>query len=122
MKIIVPSSGEDITSKIDDHFSKAKYFIFMDTQKDVWEVFENEYIHDKHPGDKIAQKAIDLKTENVIVTHIGPHSFEILSKANIKVFYFEKGSVKEAIDKLKRNELAQMFKANKKHGKLFKED
>jgi len=122
MKILVPSSGEDITNKIDEHFSKAKYFIFVDIEKDVWEVFENEYLRDKHPGDKIATKAIDLKAQAMIVNNIGPDAFDILSKANIKVFFFEKGSIKEAIDKFKRNELAQMFKANKKHGKIFKED
>ncbi len=122
MKILVPSSGEDITNKIDEHFSKAKHFIFMDVEKDVWEVLENEYLRDKHPGDKIATKAIDLKVQAMIVASIGPHAFDILSKANIKVFFFEKGTIKEAIDKFKRGELAQMFKANKKHGKLFKED
>ncbi len=122
MKILIPSIGEDITDKIDEHFSKAKYFILMDLEKDVWEFFKNDYIHDKHPGDKMAQKAIDLKVEAMIVTSIGPHAFDILSKANVQVFYFEKGSVKEAIDKFKRQELAQMFKANKKHGRLFKED
>ncbi|NGX32368.1 MAG: hypothetical protein K1060chlam4_00411 [Candidatus Anoxychlamydiales bacterium] len=122
MKILVPASGEDITKKIDEHFSKAKYFIFMDVEKDVWEVLENEYLRDKHPGDKIAAKAIDLKVQAMIVTNIGPHAFDILSKADIKVFFFEKGSIKEAIDKFKRGVLAQMFKANKKHGKLFKED
>jgi len=122
MKILVPSSGEDITKKIDEHFAKAKYFIFMDTEKDVWEVFENEYLRDKHPGDEMAKKAIDLKTQIMIVTSIGPHAFEILSNADIKVFYFEKGSVKDAIDKCKRDQLAQMYKANKKHGKIFKED
>lgn len=122
MKILIPSSGEDISDKIDDHFSKSKYFIFMDSQKDAWEVFENKFTHDKHPGDKMAEKAVEIKTEVVIVSSIGPHSFGILSKANINVFFFEKGTIKEAIDQLKRNELAQMFKANKKHGKLFKED
>ena len=122
MKILVPSLGEDIISKIDTHFAKAKYFIFMDSEKDVWEVFENEFIHEKHPGDKVANKAKEISIDTVIVKNIGPHAFDILKSQEIKIFYFEKGTVKEGIAKLKKNELSQMFKANKKHSNLLGED
>lgn len=122
MKILVPSQGEDIISKIDNHFAKAKHFIFMDTDKDVWEIFENEFIHEKHSGDKIANKAKELNIDTFIVKNIGPHAFDILTNQGVKIFYYEKGSIKDAISKVKKNELSQMFKANKKHSAILGED
>jgi len=122
MRVLIPSEGEDIISDIDESFSKTKFFILIDVDKDIWEVMENEFKHLDHPGDRVAKKAIELKVNKVIVHSIGPHAFDILTKNNIEVFYFEKGEIKVAINKLKKNELAQMFKPNKKHGKFFKED
>ena len=41
----------------------------MDSEKDVWEVFENEFFRDKHPGDEIA-KIGDLEENGNWPTHL----------------------------------------------------
>ncbi len=121
MKIFIPADGEDISNNIDSHFSKAKCFIFFDTDKDTWEIFQNPE-HVKHPGLAIAKIAIGLKVHAVIVQNIGPNSFRALSQDGIKVYISDDISVKEAVYLLKKDSLKQLDKATKKRGKILGED
>jgi len=116
MKILIPADGEDIKDKVDSHLTKAKYFIFMDSDKDVWEVIENKFIDQKgNTIQKIIAMARDLKVEAIIVKNIDQEAFDLFSKEEIKIFIADKENIKEAIDRLKKQELAQIFKPTKKN-------
>ncbi len=116
MKVLIPSQGEDIHSKIDSCFAKSKFFILVDTEKDTWEVIENKKV-DTHSPEKIAHEVIELNIHAIVVKQVGPHIFDIFNKAGVKVYFFEMGEVKEAIDKLKNDQLKLLTEANKQCGR-----
>ncbi|MBN2479967.1 MAG: NifB/NifX family molybdenum-iron cluster-binding protein [Parachlamydiales bacterium] len=120
MRIFVPTEGEDINNKVNVHFCKSKYFILMDTDIDTWEIVENTFLNN-NAEKNVPLKVISLNVHSIIVKNIGPICFETLKKAGIKVYKAENETAKEAIDKLKKDELIKIKKPNKKDSKIFKE-
>ncbi len=109
MKVALLSSGEDLHCQIDEEFGRAKYIILIDSEKDTWEVAENDVPHE-HRGRFVANIIISLKAEAAIVSHIGPVAFALLKEKGIKVFNAQKISVKEAIDLYRKGQLKQLDK------------
>ena len=99
-RVVLPSSGQTVDSVIDSAFGRCKYFIIVeiaDGKIQDYNTVENAgYNEFRGAGIKAAQQVANLKPTAVIVSSIGPNSYDILSQFNIPI-YQHNGSVKSAI-------------------------
>jgi len=106
MKIVIPSTGETLTSLISDTLGRAPFLIFYDSSDEKYESVEN-------PGFQIQDgsglKASDIvlkgKADVLLTMEIGRKSYSLLLKEHIKIEVIKSGgTVKSAVKKyLKRH-------------------
>jgi predicted Fe-Mo cluster-binding NifX family protein len=73
MKIALATDGNSLKDKIALHFGRAKNFLIFDTEKEIFEVFENPEIEVKElPPDFLAKQEVKA----VIAFSLGPRAFE----------------------------------------------
>ena len=103
MKIGVVAEGESLDSFIADDFGHAPFFLIVDSETLDYEVVKNEYMNSMEgAGMKVADAIISLKVDAVITGGIGPHGYEKLTGAGIKVSFDEEGTVEEGITNFNR--------------------
>jgi predicted Fe-Mo cluster-binding NifX family protein len=107
MKIAVSSEGQDLTSRVDPRFGRARWFVFYDSETDEYESRNNDQNLNLPQGAGIqaAQQVLDRNTEVVITGHCGPNAFRTLAAGGARVIVGVEGTVREAIDKFKRGEI-----------------
>jgi len=107
MKIAISSQGEKLDSPIDPRFGRARYLIFYDTDNDSWEALDNQQnMQAAHgAGVQTAQSVANRKVEMVISGNFGPKAGQILGAAGIKTATWADGTVNEAVEKVKNNQL-----------------
>jgi len=105
MKIGISSTGTSLESNVDMRFGRCPYFIIYDTESNDFEHIENQSRQAMGgAGIQAAQMIIDKKVGAVITGNVGPNAYRVLSSANIKVYSGITGTVKDAIEKLKKDE------------------
>jgi len=103
MKIGVVAEGESLDSFIADDFGHAPFFLIVDSETLDYEVVKNEYMNSlEGAGMKVADAIISLKVDAVITGGIGPHGYDKLTGAGIKVSFDEEGTVEEGITNFNR--------------------
>jgi predicted Fe-Mo cluster-binding NifX family protein len=119
MKICLTALEENLDSKIDVRFGRAKNFIVVDLDeyflgKEHFEVVGNNQNLNSVNGAGIqsAQNVVNLKVDAVITGNCGPKAFLILKTENIKVFLAKDITIKEALEKYKNSELELLDSAN----------
>lgn len=108
MKVAVSSSGKTVESDLDPRFGRAQYFIIVDTDTlEVVEVKENTQNLNLPQGAGIqaGKNVAECGVEVVITGNCGPKAFKVLQAAGIKVVTGVQGSIKEAIEKFKKDAL-----------------
>ena len=106
MKVAISSSGTALESNVDTRFGRCPYFIIYDTGDDTFYHVENQSRQAMGgAGVQAAQMIVNQNVEAVITGNIGPNAYKVLSAAAISVYSGTTGSVKNAIDKLKKDEL-----------------
>ena len=105
MKIAFATDGNSLKDKIALHFGRAKNFLIFDTEKEIFEVFENQEIEGKEfPPDFLAKQ--DVKA--VIAFSLGPRAFEKFKNYKIEVFKAIEGTILENIEKFKEGKLKKL--------------
>ncbi len=107
MKVAISSSGKTLESDLDPRFGRAQYFLIVDTDTSELEVKENTQNLNLPQGAGIqAGKTVaECGVKAVITGNCGPKAFQVLQAAGIKVVTGIKGTVKEAIEKFKQDNL-----------------
>jgi len=113
VKVAVTSQGNVLSSQIDVHFGRARYFLVVDTDSGAFTVRDNaaNLSTPHHAGMQGAGILIGLGARAVITGHIGPKAFRTLQAAQVSVYRASSGSVEEAIEKLKAGQLRPIVKA-----------
>ena len=114
MKIAVTSTGKDMESEIDLRFGRAAGFIIYNLDDESFEFVGNEQNLGAAQGAGI-QAAQNISRQNVdavITGHCGPKAFAVLSAAGIKIYTGAEGTVKQALEKYKNNELQEAGSAD----------
>lgn len=107
MKIAFATDGNDLKDKIALHFGRAKNFLIFDTEKKIFEVFENPEIKGKElPPDFLKSQNVDV----VVIFSLGPRAFEKFKNYNIKMYKATVGTIGENIQKFENNELKELEK------------
>ena len=113
MKIAVSSTGDNLESDVDMRFGRCKYFMIVESDSMDFNAISNESVMASGgAGIKAAETIVNQDAEIVLTGNIGPNAHRTLSAAGIKVFTGAAGTIKEAINKYKNNELNETGSAN----------
>ncbi len=106
MRIAISSKGKELSSEIDQRFGRTRYLIVYDTSDDNWQAIDNSAAEMAHgAGVQAAQTVVNQKVDVVVSSNFGPKAFLILQAAKIKVAQLAQGTVSEAIDLARNNQL-----------------
>ncbi len=108
MKICVTSEGNNLESLVDPRFGRCQFFIIVDTETWDFEAIQNPNIDAMggvgvQSGQLMATKSVQA----VLTGQVGPNAFKTLQAAGINVMTGVDGSVKEAVEKFKQNNLTR---------------
>ncbi len=107
MKVAVTAQGGELTSELDPRFGRAKWFVIFDTETNDHEAVDNSTGVNASSGAGIAsgQRIVDSGAKAVITGHCGPNAERVLTSAGIKIVERTGGTVAEAIEAFKKEEL-----------------
>ena len=107
MKLVITSQGTDLDGPVDARFGRARYFIVFDTDNDEFTVLDNADQVDAAQGAGVqaAQNVVSSGAEALLTGNCGPKAFEVLSAAGVKIYSGIKGTVQEAVQAWRQNEL-----------------
>ncbi len=114
MKIVITSEGSGLNSRVDPRFGRAKFFVLFDTE--TGDVLSHDNAQNLNApqgaGIQAAQAIARLGAEAVLTGHVGPKAFTTLQAANIAVYTGASGTVSEAVEQFKNNQLPLAAKPN----------
>jgi predicted Fe-Mo cluster-binding NifX family protein len=114
MRIAVASQGEEMTSAVDPRFGRAACFLVFDTSDESLEVIPNSESVSAAQGagvqtaEGIAKANVDI----VVAGNFGPKAFRLLEAAGIKAALWADGTVAEAIELARNDQLKMCDGAN----------
>ena len=110
MKVAISATGDDLNANVDGRFGRCSWFLFVDVESMHCEAEENINADAASgAGTACAQLVLEKEVDVVISGKVGPNAYEALKQGGVKIFITSQGmSVKDAIDKYRKNELQQM--------------
>ena len=110
MKVVISATGDNFSAQVDRRFGRCPWFLFVDTESLKYEAVVNGSADaTSGAGTACAQLALEKEVDAVISGQVGPKAYEVLKQGEVKVFTApQEISVREAIHKLKSDELRQM--------------
>ena len=116
MKVAVTSTGSRLSSQVDPHFGRTRYFLLVDTESGSFAARDNsENLRTPHhAGIQGAGILVSLGAKAVITGQIGPKAFRTLQAGQVRVYTVSSASVGEAVARFKAGELQPLFEANAK--------
>jgi len=108
MRIVVTSSGTDLGVPASPIFGRCPTYIFVDTETMGFEALENPAIAaGGGAGIQAAQFVIERGAQAVVTGNVGPNAFQVFRSANVPVFLFDGGTVRQAVAAYREGKLAQ---------------
>ena len=110
MKIAISAAGNNLGARVDGRFGRCSWFLFVDVESMQYEAEENRNADAvSGAGTACAQLVLEKEIDAVISGKVGPNAYEALKQGGVKIFITPQDmSVKDAIDKYRKNELNQM--------------
>ncbi len=107
MRVAIPAASNKLEGSIDSRFGRSNYFLIVELNDMSFEAFENKAQYEGHgAGTMAAQSIVNHKVHAVISNQYGPNAFMTLKAANIELYIF-RGTISDALAKLKNKELTQ---------------
>ncbi len=98
MKVVVTLSTPEVEGPFEPRFGRAAWFGVVDLETGSTEVIENAAASaPSGAGVKAAQQVIKAGAEVVIAGSFGPHAFEVLSAAGVRMYVGEEGRSGSAV-------------------------
>lgn len=108
MKILLPVNKDKTI--IDEHFSRAPYFMIYDSKTKSIKYIENPAKNDESgAGLRAAQCILDEGVEVVIVNRCGKNAAEVLEAGEIKLLQAVGNNIEENISKYQNSELLKLI-------------
>jgi len=105
-KICITSEGDKLESGVDPRFGRCKYFIIVDIDNLQFEAIPNPNIDSMGgAGIQSGQLIAEKKVKTLLTGNVGPNAFKTLQAAGVDVVTGISGTVKEAIEKYKKNDI-----------------
>jgi predicted Fe-Mo cluster-binding NifX family protein len=106
MKICITSQGNNLDTLLDPRFGRCQYFIVVDTDTLDFEAIRNPNIDASGgAGIQSGQMMAERQVRVVVTGKLGPNACQTLQAAGISMITAASGTVREVIEKYKREEL-----------------
>jgi len=106
MKIVVTSSGTNLDAATHPLFGRCPMYIFIDTDDLSFQAVENPAL--SAPGGagvQAAQFVLQQGAQAVVTGNVGPNAYQVFQSANIPIYLFEGGTVREAAEAFRTGQL-----------------
>lgn len=109
MKIVITTTGNDLSAPLDSRFGRAPKFLVYDLDAKTFDIVDNEQNLNAAQGAGIqsAQNVARLGAGAVITGHCGPKAFRVLEAAKIKVYKTAAATVLGAIEQYREGKLSE---------------
>jgi predicted Fe-Mo cluster-binding NifX family protein len=107
MRVVVTANDTDLDAQASPVFGRCPTYIFIDSETMVFEAMDNPAI--SAPGGagiQAAQFVVQQGAQAVITGNTGPNAFDVLQSANVPVYLFAGGTVREALEAYKAGQLS----------------
>jgi predicted Fe-Mo cluster-binding NifX family protein len=101
--IAISAATKSLDATVEQLFGRSRFFILADPDTMEWEALDNmpSLSAQEMIGPATAR---NLRVDTVITGKCGPKAFEELTSAGVKVILDTKGTVREALERLKRGD------------------
>ena len=101
MRVAIPTRGEDLSAEVEQRFGRCPRFLVVDSETMAFSLVDNTAATmGGGAGLVAAQLVIDQGVEAVIAGEVGPKAYDVLERANVKVYARVTGNVRDAIEML----------------------
>mgnify|MGYP006276520767 FL=1 len=109
MKIAITAKDQKLDAEVDPRFGRCGNFLFVDTETMEFKSFENE-AKDAPSGAGVqsAQFVVDKDVDALLTGRVGPKALRGLKAGNQKIYTGLSGTVAQAIEQFKNNELEEL--------------
>ncbi len=106
MKVCLSSTSNSLEAQLDPRFGRCAYLIIVDIETMQFEAIPNLAAGTREGAGIFAAQTIANKGVNVLITgNVGPNAFRALSAAGIEIMTDASGTIREVVEKFKKNEL-----------------
>ncbi|MCP4543295.1 MAG: dinitrogenase iron-molybdenum cofactor biosynthesis protein [Chloroflexi bacterium] len=113
MKIVVSSNGTDLDAPASPIFGRCPTFVFVEPETMSFEAVENPAVAaDGGAGIQAAQFVVGRGAQTVVTGNVGPNAFDIFDAANVSVYTFTEGTVRQAVKAYKAGKLSTFGSAS----------
>ena len=107
MRVVVTADGADLDAPASPVFGRCPTYVFVDTETMAFEALENPAISaPAGAGIQAAQFVVEHKAQAVVTGNTGPNAFDVLQSANVPVYLFAGGTVREAVQAYQAGQLS----------------
>ena len=99
MKIVISANGADLDAQASPVFGRCQIYVFVDTETMQFKAVENPAI--AAPGGagiQAAQFVIERGAQAVVTGNVGPNAFSVLQSADVPIYLFGGGTVRQAAE------------------------
>jgi predicted Fe-Mo cluster-binding NifX family protein len=109
MKVCITAGASGLDAPLDPRFGRCPFFVIVDmdsmNENSVSNINAGE---SRGAGIQVAQTIVKLGASALITGNIGSNALQTLTAANIEVYQQQGGTVRDAVDKIKRGELMKI--------------
>ncbi len=106
MKIVVTANGAELDAQASPLFGRCPTYILVDTETMEFEALENPAMNAPGgAGIQAAQFVVERGAQAVVTGNVGPNAFNVLQSANVQVYLCGGGTVREAVEGYKAEQL-----------------
>ncbi|MBL7064903.1 MAG: NifB/NifX family molybdenum-iron cluster-binding protein [Anaerolineae bacterium] len=117
MKVVVTAQGADLDALATPVFGRCPMYVFVDTETMEFEAVENPAIAAAGgAGIQAAQFVIEHGAQAVVTGNVGPNAFNVFQSANVPIYLFGGGTVRQAVEAYKAGGLQPVSGANVQTG------
>jgi len=113
MKIVVSAQGDTLEAQASPVFGRCPTYLFVDTETMDFEAVLNPAISQGGgAGVQAAQFVVNHGAQAVLTGNLGPNAFDVLQAAGVPGYLVSGGTVRQAVDAFKGNQLQPLAGAN----------
>ena len=113
MRIVVSAQADGLEAPASPVFGRCPVYVFVDTETMQVEAAPNPAMNQGGgAGIQAAQFVVERGAKAVVSGNVGPNAFGVLQSADVSVYLFSGGTVRQAVEGYKNGQLSAIGGAN----------
>jgi len=113
MRIAVCVKENSFETEVDGRFGRCRYFALVELATGQVDFVPNEAADERGAGVKAARIIIKNKVDAIITDNIGPKAFDLLKRANVRIYGGLTGTLEDTLDLYHNQALKEMAGAKR---------